>query len=146
MTKNLFAYLLFYCLALISCSNTSCEDWFEGANCEIQERDKYCGAYWGDLSSYDHQGNLVSSFFGEITIVRSPLAINELQSSDDMIFVLDQPKQASFHIPNYTYTLLVDTVQQTVESVGEGAFNGKTLFLELNSLDGESSLTFFGSK
>jgi len=146
MTKNLFAYLLFYCLALISCSNTSCEDWFEGANCEIQERDKYCGAYWGDLSSYDHQGNLVSTFFWEITIIRSPLAINELQSSEDMVFVLDQPKQPSFRIPNYTYTILVDTVLQTVESVGEGAFNGKTLFLELNSLDGESSLTFFGSK
>jgi hypothetical protein len=36
--------------------------------------------------------------------------------------------------------------QQIMDFNGEGAFNGKTLFFELNSLDGESNLTFFGSK
>ena len=134
-----FAVLLF-AFTLTNCSRENCEDWYEGNDCSTQQRDKFYGVYIGVLKTYDPQGALVSEGPIDLTIEQGT-EINELRLTNqpDCVFVLTITGETGFTIPNYN-----GGTGGTVN--GEGAFNGKTLFFELNSLNGVSSLTFFGSK
>jgi len=57
--KQLLAALLF-AFTLTNCTREDCQDWYEGDDCSIQERDKFYGVYVGVFKTYDLQGNLVS--------------------------------------------------------------------------------------
>lgn len=137
--KPLLATLLF-AFTLTNCSRENCEDWYEDEDCSVQQRDKFYGVYMGVLKTYDPQGDLVSEGPIDLTIEQGTV-INELRLTNqpDCVFVLTTTGETGFTIPNYN-----GGTGGTVN--GEGAFNGKTLFFELNSLNGVSSLTFFGSK
>ena len=137
--KQLLAALLF-AFTLTNCSRENCADWYEGDDCSTQQRDKFYGVYLGALKTYNPQGDLVSEESLQLAIEQGT-EINELRLTDqpDCVFVLTDPGETGFIIPNYNGGTggIVN---------GEGSFNGKTLFFELNSLNGVSSLTFFGSK
>ena len=92
------------------------------------------------FTTYDHQGDLVSEGPLDLAIEQGT-EINELRLTNqpDCVFVLTNTGETGFTIPNYN-----GGTGGTVN--GEGGFNGKTIFFELNSLNGTSGLTFFGSK
>ena len=126
---------LFLCT---SCSVESCQDWYEGNDCSIQQRDKYCGVYVGVLKTYDPQGDLVSEE-PLVLAIEQGAEINELRLRDqpDCVFVLTDPGETGFSIPDYD-----GGVDGTVN--GEGGFNGKTIFYIIDGATG--SFQFFGSK
>ena len=136
-TKQLFAALLF-AFTLTNCSNENCEDWYEGNDCSTQQRDKLYGVYVGVFKTYDPQGDLVSEEPLELEIEQGS-EINELRLTDqpDCVFVLTNPGETGFSIPNYD-----GGANGTVN--GEGGFNGKTVFFILEGATGSSQ--FFGSK
>ncbi len=136
-TKQLFAALLF-AFTLTNCSNENCEDWYEGNDCSIQERDKFCGVYLVVCKKYDPQGGLVSEEPLELEVEQGS-EINELRLTDqpDCVFVLTNPGETGFSIPNYD-----GGADGTVN--GEGGFNGKTVFFILEGAAG--SIQYFGSK
>ena len=132
-----FAVLLF-AFTLTNCSRENCDDWYEGDDCSIQQRDKFYGAYAGVLKTYDPQGGLVSE--GPLDLeIEQGTEINELRLTDqpDCVFVLTNPGENGFTIPNYN-----GGTGGTVN--GEGGFNGKTVFFILEGAAGSSE--FFGSK
>ena len=132
-----FAVLLF-AFTLTNCSRENCEDWYEGDDCSIQQRDKFYGTYAGVLKTYDPQGGLVSEGPLDLAIEQGT-EINELRLTDqpDCVFVLTNPGENGFTIPNYN-----GGTGGTVN--GEGGFNGKTVFFILEGAAGSSE--FFGSK
>lgn len=135
--KQLLAALLF-AFTLTNCTREDCQDWYEGDDCSIQERDKFYGVYVGVLKTYDLQGNLVSE--GPIDLaIEQGSEINELRLTNqpDCVFVLMNPGETEFSIPDYN-----GGTSGTVN--GEGGFNGKTIFFLLENAVGFSE--FFGSK
>jgi hypothetical protein len=132
-----FAALLF-AFTLTNCTREDCQDWYEGDDCSIQERDKFYGDYVGVFKTYDLQGNLVSEGPLDLAIEQGT-EINELRLTDqpDCVFVLTNPGENGFTIPNYN-----GGTGGTVN--GEGGFNGKTVFFILEGAAGSSE--FFGSK
>ena len=132
-----FAALLF-AFTLTNCSNENCEDWYEGDDCSTEQRDKFYGVYAGALKTYNPQGDLVSEGPIELAIEQGT-EINELRLTDqpDCVFVLTDPGETGFTIPNYD-----GGTGGTVN--GEGGFNGKTVFFILDGANGSSQ--FFGSK
>jgi len=135
--KQWFAALLF-AFTLTNCSRENCEDWYEGDDCSTQQRDKFYGVYIGVLKTYDLQGNLVSE--GPIDLaIEQGSEINELRLTNqpDCVFVLMNPGETEFSIPDYN-----GGTSGTVN--GEGGFNGKTIFFLLENAVGFSE--FFGSK
>ena len=135
--KQLLAALLF-ALTLTNCTREDCQDWYEGDDCSIQERDKFYGDYVGVFKTYDLQGNLVSE--GPIDLaIEQGSEINELRLSNqpDCVFVLMNPGGTEFSIPDYN-----GGTSGTVN--GEGGFNGKTIFFLLENAVGFAE--FFGSK
>lgn len=135
--KQLLAALLF-ALTLTNCTREDCQDWYEGDDCSIQERDKFYGDYVGVFKTYDLQGNLVSE--GPIDLaIEQGSEINELRLTNqpDCVFVLMNPGRTEFSIPDYN-----GGTSGTVN--GEGGFNGKTIFFLLENAGGFSE--FFGSK
>ena len=130
--------VLLFAFTLTNCSNENCEDWYEGEDCSVQERDKFYGVYIGVLETYDPQGDLVSDGPLELTIEQGT-EINELRLTDqpDCVFVLTNSGETGFTIPNYD-----GGTGGTVD--GEGGFNGKTVFFILEGEAGSSQ--FFGSK
>tara|TARA_B100000900_G_scaffold281861_1_gene241121 strand:+ start:1390 stop:1806 length:417 start_codon:yes stop_codon:yes gene_type:complete len=135
--KQPFALLLF-AFSLTNCSNENCEIWYEGDNCNIQQRDKFCGTYVGVITTYDPQGGLLSEGPLSLTI-EFGAEINELRLTNqpDCVFVLSSSGEAAFYIPNYN-----GGTSGTVS--GDGGFNGKTIFFTLEDADGFSQ--YFGSK
>ena len=135
--KPLLAALLF-AFTLTNCTREDCQDWYEGDDCSIQERDKFYGDYVGVFKTYDLQGNLVSE--GPIDLaIEQGSEINELRLTNqpDCVFVLMNPGETEFSIPDYN-----GGTSGTVN--GEGGFNGKTVFFILEGAAGSSE--FFGSK
>ena len=135
--KQLLAALLF-AFTLTNCTREDCQDWYEGDDCSIQERDKFYGDYVGVFKTYDLQGNLVSE--GPIDLaIEQGSEINELRLTNqpDCVFVLMNPGRTEFSIPDYN-----GGTSGTVN--GEGGFNGKTIFFLLENAVGFSE--FFGSK
>ena len=135
--KQLLAALLF-AFTLTNCTREDCQDWYEGDDCSIQERDKFYGDYVGVFKTYDLQGNLVSE--GPIDLaIEQGSEINELRLTNqpDCVFVLMNPGRTEFSIPDYN-----GGTSGTVN--GEGGFNGKTIFFLLENAGGFSE--FFGSK
>lgn len=135
--KQLLAALLF-AFTLTNCTREDCQDWYEGDDCSIQERDKFYGDYVGVFKTYDLQGNLVSE--GPIDLaIEQGSEINELRLTNqpDCVFVLMNPGETEFSIPDYN-----GGTSGTVN--GEGGFNGKTIFFLLENAGGFSE--FFGSK
>ena len=135
--KQLLAALLF-ALTLTNCTREDCQDWYEGDDCSIQERDKFYGVYVGVFKTYDLHGNLVSE--GPIDLaIEQGSEINELRLTNqpDCVFVLMNPGETEFSIPDYN-----GGTSGTVN--GEGGFNGKTIFFLLEYAVGFSE--FFGSK
>ena len=135
--KQLLAALLF-AFTLTNCTRENCQDWYEGDDCSIQERDKFYGDYVGVFKTYDLQGNLVSE--GPIDLaIEQGSEINELRLTNqpDCVFVLMNPGETEFSIPDYN-----GGTSGTVN--GEGGFNGKTIFFLLENAVGFSE--FFGSK
>ena len=135
--KQLLAALLF-AFTLTNCTREDCQDWYEGDDCSIQERDKFYGDYVGVFKTYDLQGNLVSE--GPIDLaIEQGSEINELRLTNqpDCVFVLMNPGATEFSIPDYN-----GGTSGTVN--GEGGFNGKTIFFLLENAVGFSE--FFGSK
>lgn len=135
--KQLLAALLF-AFTLTNCTREDCQDWYEGDDCSIQERDKFYGDYVGVFKTYDLQGNLVSE--GPIDLaIEQGSEINELRLTNqpDCVFVLTNPGETEFSIPDYN-----GGTSGTVN--GEGGFNGKTIFFLLENAVGFSE--FFGSK
>lgn len=135
--KQLLAALLF-AFTLTNCTREDCQDWYEGDDCSIQERDKFYGDYVGVFKTYDLQGNLVSE--GPIDLaIEQGSEINELRLTNqpDCVFVLMNPGETEFSIPDYN-----GGTSGTVN--GEGGFNGKTIFFLLENAVGFSE--FFGSK
>ena len=135
--KQLLAALLF-AFTLTNCTREDCQDWYEGDDCSIQERDKFYGDYVGVFKTYDLQGNLVSE--GPIDLaIEQGSEINELRLTNqpDCVFVLTNPGETEFSIPDYN-----GGTSGTVN--GEGGFNGKTVFFILEGAAGSSE--FFGSK
>ena len=135
--KQLLAALLF-AFTLTNCTREDCQDWYEGDDCSIQERDKFYGDYVGVFKTYDLQGNLVSE--GPIDLaIEQGSEINELRLTNqpDCVFVLMNPGETEFSIPDYN-----GGTSGTVN--GEGGFNGKTVFFLLENAGGFSE--FFGSK
>jgi len=135
--KQLLAALLF-AFTLTNCTREDCQDWYEGDDCSIQERDKFYGDYVGVFKTYDLQGNLVSE--GPIDLaIEQGSEINELRLTNqpDCVFVLMNPGRTEFSIPDYN-----GGTSGTVS--GEGGFNGKTIFFLLENAVGFSE--FFGSK
>ena len=132
-----FAALLF-AFTLTNCSNENCEDWHEGDDCSTEQRDKFYGVYAGALKTYNPQGDLVSEGPLELAIEQGT-EINELRLTDqpDCVFVLTNPRETGFSIPNYD-----GGADGTVN--GEGGFNGKTVFFILEGAAG--SIQYFGSK
>ena len=133
-----FLVTLLFALALTNCSRENCEDWYEGKDCSTQQRDKFYGVYIGVLKTYDLQGNLVSE--GPIDLaIEQGSEINELRLTNqpDCVFVLMNPGETEFSIPDYN-----GGTSGTVN--GEGGFNGKTIFFLLENAVGFSE--FFGSK
>ena len=135
--KQLLAALLF-AFTLTNCTREDCQDWYEGDDCSIQERDKFYGVYVGVLKTYDLQGNLVSEGRSALAIEQGS-EINELRltNQSDCVFVLMNPGETEFSIPDYN-----GGTSGTVN--GEGGFNGKTIFFLLENAVGFSE--FFGSK
>ena len=135
--KQLLAALLF-ALTLTNCTREDCQDWYEGDDCSIQERDKFYGDYVGVFKTYDLQGNLVSEGPVDLAIEQGS-EINELRLTNqpDCVFVLMNPGETEFSIPDYN-----GGTSGTVN--GEGGFNGKTIFFLLEYAVGFSE--FFGSK
>ena len=132
------AAVLLFVLTLTNCSNENCEDWYEGDDCSTEQRDKFYGVYVGVFKTYDLQGNLVSE--GPIDLaIEQGSEINELRLTNqpDCVFVLTDPGETGFSIPDYD-----GGVDGTVN--GEGGFNGKTIFFLLENAVGFSE--FFGSK
>lgn len=147
MNKTLPIAVFVSCVSIFGCSNNSCDNWFEGAYCEIQERNKYCGTYLGEWKEYNEMGDLMESKASELVIIRSFSGINELcDPIEEIDFVLTEPGLPHFQISSFSIPIIANGSQQIWEFSGEGDFNGKTVFFELNSLNGASSLTFFGSK
>ena len=135
--KQLLAALLF-AFTLTNCTREDCQDWYEGDDCSIQERDKFYGVYVGVFKTYDLQGNLVSE--GPIDLaIEQGSEINELRLTNqpDCVFVLTTTGETGFTIPNYN-----GGTGGTVN--GEGGFNGKTVFFILDGATGSSQ--FFGTK
>ena len=135
--KQLLAALLF-AFTLTNCTREDCQDWYEGDDCSIQERDKFYGVYVGVFKTYDLQGNLVSE--GPIDLaIEQGSEINELRLTNqpDCVFVLTTTGETGFTIPNYN-----GGTGGTVN--GEGGFNGKTVFFILEGATGSSQ--FFGTK
>lgn len=129
---------LLFAFTLTNCSNENCEDWYEGEDCSVQERDKFYGVYIGLLKTYGPQGDLVSE--GPIDLaIEQGTEINELRLTDqpDCVFVLTTTGETGFTIPNYN-----GGTGGTVN--GEGGFNGKTVFFILEGATGSSQ--FFGTK
>lgn len=135
--KQLLAALLF-AFTLTNCTREDCQDWYEGDDCSIQERDKFYGVYVGVIKTYDLQGNLVSEGPVDLAIEQGS-EINELRLTNqpDCVFVLMNPGETEFSIPDYN-----GGTSGTVN--GEGGFNGKTIFFLLENAGGFSE--FFGSK
>ena len=132
------AAVLLFVLTLTNCSNENCEDWYEGDDCSTEQRDKFYGVYVGVFKTYDLQGNLVSE--GPIDLaIEQGSEINELRLTNqpDCVFVLMNPGETEFSIPDYN-----GGTSGTVN--GEGGFNGKTIFFLLENAVGFSE--FFGSK
>ena len=138
MTLQPLLATLLFAFALTNCSRENCEDWYEGDDCSTQQRDKFYGVYIGVLKTYDLQGNLVSE--GPIDLaIEQGSEINELRltNQSDCVFVLMNPGETEFSIPDYN-----GGTSGTVN--GEGGFNGKTIFFLLENAVGFSE--FFGSK
>ena len=138
MTLQPLLATLLFAFALTNCSRENCEDWYEGDDCSTQQRDKFYGVYIGVLKTYDLQGNLVSE--GPIDLaIEQGSEINELRLTNqpDCVFVLMNPGETEFSIPDYN-----GGTSGTVN--GEGGFNGKTIFFLLENAGGFSE--FFGSK
>ena len=135
--KQLLAALLF-AFTLTNCTREDCQDWYEGDDCSIQERDEFYGVYVGVFKTYDLQGNLVSEGPVDLAIEQGS-EINELRLTNqpDCVFVLMNPGETEFSIPDYN-----GGTSGTVN--GEGGFNGKTIFFLLENAGGFSE--FFGSK
>ena len=135
--KPLLATLLF-AFTLTNCSRENCEDWYEDEDCSVQQRDKFYGVYLGARKAYNPQGDLVSEISLQLAIEQGT-EINELRLTDqpDCVFVLTDPGETGFIIPNYNGGTggIVN---------GEGSFNGKTVFFILEGATG--SFQFFGSK
>ena len=135
--KPLLATLLF-AFTLTNCSRENCADWYEGDDCSTQQRDKFYGVYLGARKAYNPQGDLVSEISLQLAIEQGT-EINELRLTDqpDCVFVLTDPGETGFIIPNYNGGTggIVN---------GEGSFNGKTVFFILEGATG--SFQFFGSK
>jgi hypothetical protein len=138
MTIKLPFAVLLFAFTLTNCTREDCQDWYEGDDCSIQERDKFYGDYVGVFKTYDLQGNLVSEGPLDLAIEQGT-EINELRLTDqpDCVFVLTNPGENGFTIPNYN-----GGTGGTVN--GEGGFNGKTVFFILEGAAGSSE--FFGSK
>ena len=138
MTIKLLLAALLFAFTLTNCTREDCQDWYEGDDCSIQERDKFYGDYVGVFKTYDLQGNLVSE--GPIDLaIEQGSEINELRLTNqpDCVFVLMNPGRTEFSIPDYN-----GGTSGTVN--GEGGFNGKTIFFLLENAVGFSE--FFGSK
>jgi len=138
MTIKLLLAALLFAFTLTNCTREDCQDWYEGDDCSIQERDKFYGDYVGVFKTYDLQGNLVSE--GPIDLaIEQGSEINELRLTNqpDCVFVLTNPGETEFSIPDYN-----GGTSGTVN--GEGGFNGKTIFFLLENAVGFSE--FFGSK
>ena len=138
MTIKLLLAALLFAFTLTNCTRENCQDWYEGDDCSIQERDKFYGDYVGVFKTYDLQGNLVSE--GPIDLaIEQGSEINELRLTNqpDCVFVLMNPGETEFSIPDYN-----GGTSGTVN--GEGGFNGKTIFFLLENAVGFSE--FFGSK
>ena len=138
MTIKLLLAALLFAFTLTNCTREDCQDWYEGDDCSIQERDKFYGDYVGVFKTYDLQGNLVSE--GPIDLaIEQGSEINELRLTNqpDCVFVLMNPGRTEFSIPDYN-----GGTSGTVN--GEGGFNGKTIFFLLENAGGFSE--FFGSK
>jgi len=138
MTIKLLLAALLFAFTLTNCTREDCQDWYEGDDCSIQERDKFYGDYVGVFKTYDLQGNLVSE--GPIDLaIEQGSEINELRLTNqpDCVFVLMNPGETEFSIPDYN-----GGTSGTVN--GEGGFNGKTIFFLLENAVGFSE--FFGSK
>jgi hypothetical protein len=138
MTIKLLLAALLFAFTLTNCTREDCQDWYEGDDCSIQERDKFYGAYAGILKTYDPQGGLVSEGPLDLAIEQGS-EINELRLTNqpDCVFVLMNPGETEFSIPDYN-----GGTSGTVN--GEGGFNGKTVFFILEGAAGSSE--FFGSK
>ena len=138
MTLQPLLATLLFAFALTNCSRENCEDWYEGDDCSTQQRDKFYGVYIGVLKTYDLQGNLVSE--GPIDLaIEQGSEINELRLTNqpDCVFVLMNPGETEFSIPDYN-----GGTSGTVN--GEAGFNGKTIVFLLDNAVGFSE--FFGSK
>ena len=99
-----------------------CADWYEGADCSVEEKAKYIGTYIGALNLYDANGVLLQG--NQIAqLVNDGTAINELDG-DGLPFVLTISGDGAFTIP---ITQISDPDLGNTFWQGSGSFNGNAL-------------------
>ena len=69
MTIKLLLAALLFAFTLTNCTREDCQDWYEGDDCSIQERDKFYGVYVGVFKTYDLQGNLKDTHIDTVKFI-----------------------------------------------------------------------------
>jgi hypothetical protein len=134
------------CLNGGSCIDGSClcADYFEGANCETEEREKYFGTYSGNTTYSDSQGN--SNSYADSKEISSSLEGLAFLNLDGIYASIDTSGSSNFSIPRQG-NLNPGATDSSFFS-GSGSFNQNTAnwTVSVESNGSTVTMSFTGSK
>jgi hypothetical protein len=160
--KTIKTLLLSFVLALASCTTDPCADitcyndgvcddgicictdWYDGTDCNTEERTKYYGDYIGTATFINAAGD-VSTSTDTIPVVANGSTLNELFMANGVPTVLDVSGMGEFTIP---LTAVSDPDGTTLNISGTGSFDGNLLTVAATMEFTSSTVeyTFSGSK
>ena len=121
-----------------------CADWYEGTDCNTEERAQYYGDYIGTATFFNADGNEIDSYTDTIPVVANGSIISGL-IADGIPLVLSVSGMGGFAIPP---TATTDPNGTPLTISGDGSFDGNLLTITATMEFTSSTLdyTFTGSK
>ena len=121
-----------------------CADWYEGTDCNTEERAKYYGDYIGTATFFNADGNEIDSYTDTIPVVANGSIISGL-IADGIPLVLSVSGMGGFAIPP---TATTDPNGTPLTVSGDGSFNSNILTINAKMEFAQETLdyTFTGNK